>query len=162
MSYAKLRPRRSTKTEWELIDPILMEGEMGIEYPNSGIGTGLCKFKLGDGYKKWSELPYAFNASSAEAIYGGTVSVSHDIWLRTGTTAEWEAENPILGLGEIVFDITKGAIKIGDGEHHFRSLEYIGYTWEMDQEYDFGGIDDGIIEPGPDDKDYDFGELEYV
>lgn len=162
MSYAKLRPRRSTKTEWELINPILMEGEMGIEYPNSGIGTGLCKFKLGDGYKRWSELPYAFNAASAEAIYGGTVSVSHDIWLRTGTTAEWEAENPILGIGEIVFDITKGAIKIGDGEHAFRSLDYIGYSWEMDKEYDFGDIDDGIIEPSPDDKDYDFGELEYV
>ena len=162
MSYAKLRPRRSTKTEWELINPILMEGEMGIEFPDSGIGTGLCKFKLGDGFKRWSDLPYAFNASSAEAIYGGTVSVFHDICLRSGTTAEWETSNPVLGLGEIVFDITKGAIKIGDGEHQFTSLEYIGYTWELDQEYDFGDIDEGEIVPGPDDKDYDFGELEYI
>lgn len=162
MSFAKLRPRRSTKTEWELINPILMEGELGIEYPDSGIGTGLCKFKLGDGFKKWSELPYAFNANSAESIYGGTVTVSHDIWLRSGTTAEWEAENPILGLGEIVFDITKGAIKIGDGEHQFRQLDYIGYSWEMDHEYDFGDIDDGEIIPEPDDKDYDFGDLEYI
>ena len=40
MSFAKIRPRRSTKTEWELINPILMEGELGIEYPDSGIGTG--------------------------------------------------------------------------------------------------------------------------
>lgn len=162
MSYAKLRPRRSTKTEWELINPTLMEGELGIEYPDTGIGTGLCKFKLGDGFKKWSELPYAFNASSAEAIYGGTVSVYHDIWLRTGTTTEWESTNPLLGLGEIVYDITKGAIKVGDGEHQFRSLDYIGYSWEMDQEYDFGDIDEGEIFPGPDDKDYDFGELEYI
>lgn len=162
MSYAKLRPRRSTKAEWEMINPVLMEGELGIEYPNSGIGTGLCKFKLGDGFKKWSELPYAFNATSAEAIYGGTVSVHHDIWLRTGTTDEWESENPILGVGEIVYDITKGAIKIGDGEHTFRQIDYIGYTWEMDFEYDFGDIDDGEIVPGPDDKDYDFGELEFI
>lgn len=162
MSYAKLRPRRGTASEWELIDPVLMEGELGIEYPDTGIGTGLCKFKLGDGFKKWSELPYAFNAYSAESIYGGTVSVSNDIYLRTGTTEEWEAVNPILGLGEIVFDVTKGAIKIGDGEHSFTSLEYIGYSWEMDTEYDFGDIDDGEIVPGPDDKDLDFGDLDVV
>ena len=162
MSYAKLRPRRSTRTEWELIDPVLMEGELAIENPDSGIGTGLCKFKIGDGYKKWSELPYAFNGEAAPAIYGGTVSVSNDIWLRTGTTEEWETENPILGLGEIVFDITKGSIKIGNGVQDFKSLEYIGYTWEMDKEYDFGDIDDGEIVPGPDDKDYDFGDLDTI
>ncbi len=160
MSYAKIRPRRSTKSEWELINPILMEGEMGIEYPDSGIGTGLCKFKLGDGYKSWSELPFAFNAEAAEAIYGGTVTVSHDICLRTGSTDEWESVNPVLGYGEIAFDITKYAFKVGDGEHTFRALEYIGYSWEMDREYDFGDIDDGAIVPGPDDKDYDFGDID--
>lgn len=162
MSYAKLRPRRSTKTEWELINPVLMEGEMGIEYPDHGIGTGLCKFKLGDGYKKWSELPYAFNASSANAIYGGTVTVWNDIWLRAGTTHEWETENPVLGVAEIVYDITKNALKIGDGEHTFRQLDYIGYSWEMDHDYDFGDIDDGEIVPGPDDKDYDFGDIDFI
>lgn len=162
MSFAKIRPRRSTKTEWELINPILMEGEFAVEYPDSGIGTGLCKFKMGDGFKSWDELPYAFNAESAEAIYGGTVTVFHDIWLRSGTTDEWESENPVLGLGEIVYDVTKCAIKIGDGEHNFRSIDYIGYSWEMDHEYDFGDIDDGEIIPGPDDKDYDFGDLDYL
>lgn len=161
MSYAKLRPRRSTKTEWELINPVLMEGEMGVEFPDSGIGTGLCKFKIGDGFKKWSDLQYAFNGTAADAIYGGSVSIFHDIWLRTGTTEEWEASNPVLGIGEIVFDITKGAIKIGDGEHNFKSLNYIGYNWQMDHDYDFGDIDEVIFVPGPDDKDYDFGEMEY-
>ena len=162
MSYAKIRPRSSTQSAWELINPVLMEGEMGIEYPDTGIGTGLCKFKLGDGFKKWSELPYAFNASSAEAIYGGTVTVYHDIWIRTGTTEEWETVNPILGLGEIVFDVTKGAIKIGDGKSSFNALDYIGYSWTDDFDFDFGDIDDGEIVPGPDDKDYDFGDLDMI
>ena len=157
MSYAKIRPRRSTKTEWEMINPVLMEGELGIEYPDSGIGTGLCKFKLGDGFKSWSQLPYAFDAATAESIYGGTVSVFHNICLRT------EAAYMIFFiLSEIIFDITKGAIKIGDGEHTFRQLEYIGYNWEMDQEYDFGNIDNGEIVPGPDDKDYNFGNIDLI
>jgi hypothetical protein len=30
----------------------------------------------------------------------------------------------------------------------------------MDQEYDFGDIDDGEIVPTVDDKDYDFGDLD--
>ena len=30
----------------------------------------------------------------------------------------------------------------------------------MEEDYDFGNIDDGEIIPGPDDKDYDFGDLE--
>ena len=159
MSFAKLRPRRGTKTEWLEFNPILMEGELGIEYPDTGIGTGLCKFKLGDGFTKWSELVYAFNAENATSIDGGTVSVWNNIQFRRGTTDEWELADPIIEAGEPVFDITKGAIKIGDGEHSFNALDYIGYSWEMENEYDFGDMNEGEIVPGPDDKDYDFGDM---
>lgn len=159
-SYAKIRPRRGTRSEWELIDPILMEGELGVEYPDSGIGTGLCKFKLGDGIHKWSDLPYAFDATTALNVDGGSVSTSYDILLRRGTSDEWESANPILKDGEIVYDETKQAIKVGDGITAFTDLAYIGYTWEMDEEYDFGDIDDGPIVPGPDDQDYDFGNID--
>jgi hypothetical protein len=159
MLMAKIRPRRSTATEWSVIDPILKEGELGVEFPDTGIGTGLCKFKFGDGRSSWNRLKYAFNANAAEAIYGGTVTVSHDICLRSGTTDEWETEDPILKLGECVFDSTAYAFKCGDGEHSFTSLEYIGYTWEMDKDYDFGDLDEGDV-PSIDDRDYDFGDLD--
>lgn len=161
MSYAKIRPRRGTKTEWNMINPVLMEGELGIECPDTGVGTGLSKFKIGDGFKKWADLPYAFDATAANAVYGGNVSISHDICLRCGTTIEWETTNPILKLGEIVFDITKGAIKIGDGQHTFKQLDYIGYTWEMEDNYDFGDIDlEPITPPSPDDQIYDFQDID--
>ena len=160
MSYAKLCPRRGTKTEWNEINPILMEGEMGIEFPNTGIGTGLCKFKLGDGHTSWGDLAYAFDAGAASRFDGGTVSIYNLFQLRRGTTDEWEIVDPILGDGEMVLDTTKQAIKVGDGEHTFKALDYIGSTWEMEKEYDFGDIDEGEIIPGPDDKDYDFGDLD--
>lgn len=159
MSYAKIRPRRGTKSEWELIDPILMEGEFGIEFPDSGVGSGLCKFKIGNGTSKWSALPYAFDAGAALNIDAGNVSSTSYIYLKRGTTEEWEELDPVLASGEIVYDETKGAIKVGDGVTRFSDLEYIGYTWEMDQEYDFGDIDDGPIIPGPGDQDYDFGDI---
>lgn len=156
---AKIRPRRSTATEWSVINPILKEGELGIEFPNSGIGTGLCKFKLGDGKTCWNDLAYAFTANAAEAIYGGNATISHDICLRAATNDEWLTEDPILKYGEVGFDSTLYAFKVGDGEHSFSSLKYIGYTWEMDEDYDFGDIDDGDV-PSIDDKDYDFGDLD--
>ncbi len=157
--FAKIRPRRSTVTEWSVINPVLNEGELGIECPDSGVGTGLSKFKIGDGVTAWNDLPYAFDAAAAMAIYGGNVTVSHDICLRSGTSDEWETENPVLQLGEIVFDITKHAFKCGDGEHDFNSLDYIGYEWTMDQDYDFGDLDEGDV-PTHDDQDFDFGDLD--
>ena len=36
--FVKLRPRRSTTTEWEMLDPVLKEGELGVEYPDTGVG----------------------------------------------------------------------------------------------------------------------------
>lgn len=138
--YAKIRPRRSTTTEWSIINPVLKEGELGIEFPDTGIGTGLCKFKIGDGETQWSSLPYAFDANAATAIYGGGVTVSHDICLRTGTTDEWITEDPVLKLGEIGFDITAYTIKIGDGEHTYSNLASIGSNGDFD--FDFGDLDD--------------------
>jgi len=161
MSYAKLCPRRGTKTEWNEINPVLMEGELGVEFPDTGIGSGLCRFKIGDGETSWGDLAYAFDAESASRFDGGTVSVFNLLQIRRGTTDEWEIVDPILADGEIVLDTTKQAIKVGDGEHTFKSLEYIGATWEMEKEYDFGNIDDGEIVPGPDDKDYDFGDIDF-
>lgn len=157
--YAKIRPRRSTATEWSILNPVLSEGELGIEVPDSGVGTGLSKFKLGDGYTQWNDLPYAFDANAAQAIYGGNAFVSRDICLRGATTDEWETEDPILKLNEVVVDTTLGAFKIGDGEHSFTQLNYVGYIWQMDEDYDFGDLDMGE-EPGPEDRDYDFGDLD--
>jgi hypothetical protein len=58
MSFAKIRPRRGTATQWADANPVLVEGEMGIEVPDEGVGSGLVKFKFGDGVSAWNDLPY--------------------------------------------------------------------------------------------------------
>ena len=133
-SFKNFRPRRSTKAEWEQYNPILLEGEMGIEVPDSGSGTGLVKIKFGDGHTPWTNLPYGLDSNEASSIHGGTVAVGHDICLRSGTNEEWTASNPVLGLGELVLDITKMGIKVGDGVTRFNQLKYIG---NFDDEFDF-------------------------
>ena len=158
MSYAKIRPRRSTKTEWELVNPILMEGELGVEFPDTGIGTGLCKFKIGNGFSSWKDLAYAFDATASSSINGGSVTESNEIILRSGTTEEWETINPILKNSEIVYDTTKKAIKIGDGVSTFKELDYFNSSWEMDEDYNFGDLDgdDTPVTEG----DYNFGDID--
>ena len=47
-SFAKIRPRRGTLANWSAENPLLDEGEFVMEVPDSGIGTGLTKIKVGD------------------------------------------------------------------------------------------------------------------
>lgn len=59
MSFARIRPRRGTKSQWESANTVLAEGELGVEVPNTGVGTGVSKMKIGDGTNGWNNLPYA-------------------------------------------------------------------------------------------------------
>ena len=77
MSFAKIRPRRGTANQWSNANPILAEGEIGIEVPSTGVGTGTVKIKFGDGSSHWNDLPYGIdppmfnNAGAHNAIYRG-------------------------------------------------------------------------------------------
>ena len=139
--YSKIRPRRGSSTEWNLYNPVLLEGELGVEVPETGVGTGISKFKIGDGERHWSDLPYAFNATAASAIDGGTIDDFNLILLRSGPKDEWESKNPVLAADEIVFDTTQYAIKIGDGTKTFTELQYIGVIDLDNIDLDFGDLD---------------------
>lgn len=59
MAYVKMRPRRSTAAQWEYDNPVLAEGELAIEVPLTGVGTGFVNVKFGDGVTHWNDIPYA-------------------------------------------------------------------------------------------------------
>lgn len=46
-----IKLRRDTKNAWTNVDPVLSQGEPGFEIDTNNI-------KIGNGFKKWSELPY--------------------------------------------------------------------------------------------------------
>lgn len=76
MAYVKIRPRRSTPAEWEYDNPILAEGEFAIEVPVTGVGTGLCNAKIGDGVTPWKDLPYCWKAVTDENVEELTTRIS--------------------------------------------------------------------------------------
>lgn len=145
MSYAKIRPRRGTEYEWSSYNPILAEGELAIQFPDTGIGTGLCKFKVGDGITAWNQLPFAFDGTAAAAIDGGGINASALIQIRTATANAWYNTNPILVEREIAYcsDPEINSIKIGDGVTRWNSLPYIKASSliESTDNYDFGTED---------------------
>lgn len=51
---AQIQIRRDTSADWTSVNPILAQGEQGLE-----LDTG--KFKFGDGATAWNSLPYAFS-----------------------------------------------------------------------------------------------------
>lgn len=53
------RGRKSTMLSDAKKDLILADGELFIEYPDTGIGTGRCNLKIGDGITSYENLPYA-------------------------------------------------------------------------------------------------------
>ena len=59
--------RRGTVLDWEAKNPRLLEGEMGYE-----LGTG--KYKIGDGYRVWMDLPYFTNEAVVKAYVDAEVA----------------------------------------------------------------------------------------
>lgn len=60
-------PHRGSKTKMTSgsgKDIILQSGEFFIEYPDTGVGTGTCKIKIGDGVTTYASLPYAISADT--------------------------------------------------------------------------------------------------
>jgi hypothetical protein len=52
-----IKLRRDTSANWSSVNPVLNDGEMGLDTTND-------KIKIGDGTSTWSTLPYAFDTPS--------------------------------------------------------------------------------------------------
>lgn len=53
LQYGSVRTRRGTAAEWTSVNPVLGDGEMGLE-----INALTPRFKVGDGATAWTGLPY--------------------------------------------------------------------------------------------------------
>lgn len=145
MGYARIKPRRGTLYEWSTVNPILDEGEMVVIYPDTGVGTGLCKFKFGDGVRKFTELPYAFDGASANSMNGGTIENFHLLQIRSGSEEEWLLINPIIAENELTFDITNLGFKVGNGVDKWEDLPYTQAGGDISGLSDYGDEDAVVV-----------------
>jgi hypothetical protein len=61
-----LRPRRGKKSTAESQGLVLKRGEVFFECPDTGVGTGAGKIKVGDGSTAYSSLPYFLEQTNVE------------------------------------------------------------------------------------------------
>lgn len=64
---ATIKIRRGPASEWTSDNPILAQGELGLE-----IDTG--KFKIGNGFSVWALLPYHLNETATTALIQQLIS----------------------------------------------------------------------------------------
>ncbi|BAF69593.1 hypothetical protein [Nitratiruptor sp. SB155-2] len=65
-----IQHRRDTKANWEQYDPVLAAGEVAVQ-------TDTYQIKVGDGVKKWSELPFvSFGLLDNPEGYFETLSIT--------------------------------------------------------------------------------------
>jgi len=82
-----IQVRRDILANWASVNPILAQGEMGLE-------TDTNKFKFGDGVSHWNSLIYAITAGTAQ-IWSGQVTINF------GATATDEANYVVTGLSNM-------------------------------------------------------------
>lgn len=103
----QIQIRRDTAAIWTSVNPILAQGELGVE-------TDTSKFKLGDGTTTWTGLPYLIDAgdylsaSSTNTLTNKTIDIATNTLtgvqssLVSGTNIKTINEESILGAGNLV------------------------------------------------------------
>ena len=130
-AYAKILPRRGTNAQWKTMNPIPLEGELCIECPDTGIGTGRVNVKIGDGTTRYSDLEYALIGATSESdmVDGGTaVDEDHKILLRADTDANYISANIMYANREILCILDNSGnlvdFKVGDGHTRYQDLPF--------------------------------------
>lgn len=73
MANPKIQLRHDTAANWASVNPILLEGEVGLE-------TDTLKQKVGDGTTAWSDLPYSINYDSFDLPIQKYVAQTGTTW----------------------------------------------------------------------------------
>ncbi|MDR0412004.1 MAG: phage neck protein fibritin, partial [Treponema sp.] len=63
VEYKRIAIRNDVKANWIQNNPVLLRGELGIEF----IDDGSTRIKIGDGEKRWIDLEYTVNQKALEA-----------------------------------------------------------------------------------------------
>ena len=74
MSVKPFKPRRILKSKAASLNPVLEAGEFIVEVPDTGVGTGPCRMKMGDGTSAYDKLPYMDKEVEAVDVAASTIA----------------------------------------------------------------------------------------
>lgn len=98
------KPRRGKKSTMAGTKKttVLSNGEMFIEVPDTGSGTGHCRMKIGDGSTQYSSLPYAMGDTENDTIAFSSNTSTTVATALNSVTSGGKLKNLIAGLKQAV------------------------------------------------------------
>lgn len=98
----QIKIRRDTKAEWDSADPVLLAGELGFELKDSATSG---RFKIGNGSREWSRLPFWYAYQDSAGVYGSAGGAAATYY---GDRGVWASGNTGGGVTNIMdyIDIT--------------------------------------------------------
>ena len=116
----RIQQRRGTASEWTTTNPILADGEIGIE-------TDTDKYKIGDGATTWSLLPYNVNLAYIAANYIPIIAAGAPTGIATldatGNIPVSQLGNVIDGAPELLNTLNEIAAAIDDNATFVETIE---------------------------------------
>lgn len=112
--------KRDTAAQWTANNPLLAEGEFGVE--TESIGTSALKIKIGDGIALWNELSYVFDNKKVERFLATNNQSTHTVsagkiaddglWEVQINGQNWNSRTGIIDFatGNISINFTTGEI----------------------------------------------------
>jgi len=99
----RIQIRRGTETNWTSLNPLLAEGELGVE-----LDTG--RFKIGNGLNYWNQIEYANAISKLHSLFDVSVidPNNNDLLIYDLATDKWVSRPAILASTTV-----SGTVKIG-------------------------------------------------
>lgn len=131
-----LRPKRGKRSSAIEQDLLLLKGEIFFECPESGMGTGPGKIKIGDGFSTYADLPYFLEGSSS-----GTRSISSG----ANTTITYSTDEQVVGEwlnGYPIIQKTFTNVRLTRVENTY---EYIAVIVNASEGKDISLIDSKVI-----------------
>ena len=114
-----IQMRRGTATQWTTVNPVLENGEMGLE-------TDTRAFKFGDGTTAWNSLPYFVSAVAGHSHTSTQISDSTAVGRSVLTAADAAAARAAIGAGTSSLTIGTGAGNAMAGNKTFSFAEITG------------------------------------
>lgn len=103
MAYKIIRPRHGIKSLWNTYKSRIYKlGEMLVESPESGVGSGPVNIKFGDGVTDYEKLPYAVLAPVSEVSEGVDNPPTSDAVKKAIENATPELPDDLLSQSDVV------------------------------------------------------------
>ena len=96
LNNVRIAHKNDTKSNWATKNPVLLKGEIGIEFdPSVADNSYIVKFKIGDGTSNWADLDYFGGEVTLPAPDGTSIVADGNTWSIAGFGAATANKFPV-------------------------------------------------------------------